>query len=757
MKIDRRCFLSFVIGGAIGTTLTPIPWKLTDDIAIWTQNWPWTPVPKDGASKYEKTVCAMCPGGCGISVRTIKDRALKVEGLSEHPVNRGSICPVGISALQYLYGPSRIQAPMKRSGQRGEGKWEQISWDEAIETVFSRLNELRERKKPETVACITDSDRGTVGYLLDRFLAAYGSPNFIRTQCQTDADELALYFTQGRQGTLGWDLENADFVLSFGYPLMDSPGSAGRRFSSNAGSGKKIKLVQIEARLSDTALYADTWIPAKPGTQGVLALGIAHVMVRDRLYDRDFVENFSFGFEDWTDDDGNEHRGFKTLLKGYSPDSVAELTGLEREKIESIARDFAKARRPVAISGRAEVSGSVDEALAIQALNALAGRINKKGGMVAVPEADYLSWSEMQRDETASTGRQQPRVDGAGTEQFPNARHLLHRVPEAINSAGDDSPIQALMVAGGNPLYTMPDTEAAKKAFDKIPFIVSFSTYMDETAAYSDLLLPNHHFLERFEDVPTAKGSAKPVIGLNKPVVKPQYDTLHTGDAVIRIAKKLGGFIKDAFPWKDYEEFLQQTLSDHWKTLEKDAFWVDEDFSLAQLKNSFNTPSGKYEFSPQARQMPPGSRDEAIPECSPVDLPGDAGELPLLLMPYASMRIAGQAVANPPFMTKTVDDTVIKDNKVFVEINPKTAKEHGFSEGDAAVLKTPAAEARVRVHLYEGIMPGLVALPAGLGHSAFSDYISGKGVNTHKLIPGVSDPASGLNTGWGSRASLSRI
>ncbi|MFP4193922.1 MAG: molybdopterin-dependent oxidoreductase [Desulfobacterales bacterium] len=755
MKIDRRCFLSFVIGGAIGTTLTPLPWKLTDDIAIWTQNWPWTPVPEDGPSRYEKTVCAMCSGGCGLSVRTIKNRAVKIEGLPEHPVSRGSICPLGISALQSLYGPSRIKEPMKRSGERGEGKWKKISWDEAIDTVSSKLRELRDQENPHSVACITDTDRGTVGYLLDRLLAAYGSPNFIRTPSPSDANELALYFAQGRQGTIGWDFENADFVLSFGYPLMDESGAAGRMFSAIKGSDKKIRLVQVEPRLSDTAVNADRWVPAKPGTEGVLALGLAYVIVSDKLYDRDFVENFSFGFEDWTDDDGNKNRGFKTLLKEYSPDKVAEITGLDRKNIESLARDFAGAKKPVAIGGRATAPGTVDEALAIHALNALAGNINKKGGMITVPEPDYLGWSEMQRDEAASKGRQQPRIDGAGTEKFPNARHLLHEVPEAINSAKGDSPVQALLVAGGNPLYTMPDTETTKKAFDKIPFIVSFSPYMDETADYADLLLPNHHFLERTEDVPVPEGIAKQITGLTRPVVKPQYNTLHTGNAIIKIAKKLEGFIKDAFPWKDYEDFLEKTFSDRLKTMEKEAFWVDKDFTPPKWEDSFNTPSGKYEFYPKARQMPPDG-GEALPECRRLDMPGDPDKLPLLLVSYTSMRIADQSVANPPFMTKTVDDTTIKTGEVFVEINPKTAKEHGFSEGDAAVLKTPAAEARVRVHLYEGIMPGLVALPAGLGHSAFSDYISGKGVNTHKLIPGVSDPASGLNTGWGSRASLSR-
>ncbi|MFP4255473.1 MAG: molybdopterin-dependent oxidoreductase [Desulfobacterales bacterium] len=756
MKIDRRCFLSLVIGGAVGTTLTPVPWKLTDDIAIWSQNWPWTPVPEDGPSKYENTVCAMCQGGCGITVRKIKERAVKIEGMSEHPVNNGSVCPMGISSLQYLYGPSRVKAPMKRTGKRGEGKWEKISWDDAIAEVSGKLEELRKQGEPHKLACTAESDRNTVGYLFDRFLAAYGSPNFIRTPSSEDANELALYFAQGRNATVGWDIENADFILSFGVPLMDSPDSAGRMFSAYSALDEKAELVQVEPRLSDTAAKSKRWIPAKPGTEGVLALGLAHVIVKDKLYDTDFIENYSSGFEDSEDEDGNTRKGFKSLLDDYSPSSVAEATGIDKGKITTLARDFAGAGRPLAICGRPTVQGSVDEALAIHALNALVGNINKKGGMVAIPEPDYLGWSEMERDETASKGRQQPRIDGAGTDRFPNARHLLHRLPEEINNGGDKAPIQILLVAGGNPLYTIPDTEAAKKAFDKIPFIVSFSPFMDETAEYADLVLPNHHFLERYEDVPTPHGYAKPVTGMARPVLEPQHDTMHTGDAVIRIAKNMEEFIREAFPWDDYRDFLEQTFSDQWDTLEKEGFTVKEDFSAPDWEEAFDTPSEKYEFYPTARQMPPDSEKDPLPECSPVELPGDSEELPLLFVPYVSMRIAGQALANTPFMTKTVDDTVIKKGEVSVEINPETAKENGLSQGDAAVLKTPSAEARVRINLFEGIMPGLVAMPAGLGHTAFNDYISGKGENAYALLQAVSDPASGLNTGWGSRASLSR-
>lgn len=124
MKIDRRSFLSLGIGGAAGAALSPLPWKLMDDVSIWSQNWPWTPVPEEGEVSYVNSTCSLCPGGCGITVRKVKDRAVKIEGLAGHPVNNGKLCILGLAGLQLLYSPTRVETPLKRVGERrgGNGK-----------------------------------------------------------------------------------------------------------------------------------------------------------------------------------------------------------------------------------------------------------------------------------------------------------------------------------------------------------------------------------------------------------------------------------------------------------------------------------------------------------------------------------------------------------------------------------------------------------------------------------------------------------
>lgn len=371
--------------------------------------------------------------------------------------------------------------------------------------------------------------------------------------------------------------------------------------------------------------------------------------------------------------------------------------------------------------------------MAVHALNALAGNINKAGGVWTVPEPKYIAWAEPELDEAAQAGMQTPRIDGAGSENYPNAKSLLNRLPEAILTTEGACPVQAMLVSEANPCYTLSDTKAVKKAFAKIPFVVSFSSYMDETAQNADIILPNHSFLERLEDVATAAGLSKPVIGLSKPVVKPQFNTKHTGDAVIALAKALGDKIAEAFPWESYDACLEETLGDKWESLNENGFVAVEESVEAPLQ-----------FFTQ--------------ECKPVFAEGDEKQYPFVLMPYDSTRLSNGFIGNTPFLTKTVPDTVLKKNDIFIEINPKSAGgELSLREGRTVILTTPKGSAEVRVHLSEEIMPGVIAIPKGLGHTAYDKYLAGKGINCNDLIGPAEDSGSGLDAVWGIRAKLSNV
>lgn len=737
MKIDRRSFLSFVIGGAAGTALSPLPWKLTDDMAIWSQMWPWTPVPERGEVTSVVSACTLCPGGCGISVRKVDQRVVKIEGLAGHPVNDGGLCALGLAGGQLLYGPRRVQTPLKKVN----GSFRPITWDVALAEVANNLAELRKKGQAHRVACIVDRDRGSVPELLNRFLTVYGSPNFFYDPTFLDNYELALYLMQGVRAVPGFDAQNSDFVLSFGSGLLEGWGSPVFMFKAHSHwreSGGK--LVQIEARLSKTAAKADRWIPVAPGTESVLALGMANVMLNESLYDRDFIDNYTSGFDTWK----------RQVIDGYSPEIVAKITGVEAAATIGLAREFARAGRPLALCGRGKglTPGSLKEFMAVQALNALVGNFGRPGGFWTLPTPEYTDWPEPEMDAMASTGIQQVRIDGAGSSRYPHSRCLLNRLPEVVNSAAEP-PIQMLFVSAANPCYSAPDSQAFSEAVQKIPMVVSFSSYMDETAEAADLILPNHTYLERIEEIPVTAGFNRPLINLVRPAVEPLFDTRHTGDVVLQLSQALGGSIAAAFPWDTYSACLEETLGDRLGPLLKNGFWMNTDYDPTEWATTFETESSKFEFVN-------ADIDSAV-LLSPIKAEGDETAFPLLLVPYDSMRLWNGYIGDPQHVIKSVPDTILKGNDVLVELNPDTGKTLGLKNGGQALLATPKGEGRVRIHYSEGIQPGLVALPRGLGHRAYEKNLAGKGINFNALIAPVEDAATGYDAAWGIRAKLTRI
>ncbi|MBT8339924.1 MAG: molybdopterin-dependent oxidoreductase [Desulfatitalea sp.] len=740
MKLSRRCFLSFSIGGAAGTALTPLPWKIADDLSIWSQNWPWTPVPADGAYQYVDTTCTLCPGHCGIRVRKVDGRAVKIESREAAAMNaHGGICLLGLSGLQLLYGPTRIPGPMKRNGQRGQGNFAPVTWREAIEDLTAKLADIREQGKPQSLACLAPEGDGTVSRLMQRFAAAYGTPNLMTMPSMADGYRAALRLTQGIDGHVGLDVENCDLLLSFGSALLEGYGSAPRMMRAvNRIKAQHGKLLQVEPRLSKTAAKADLWLAAKPGTEADLALAMAHVIITRQRYDEGFAADHIEGFADFA----------AMVRRGYAPKAVAKTTGVDARKIVEAALAFSDAKRPLAVWGRGkgQMAGSLKEVLAVNSLNALMGRINRPGGMLGIPAYDYIRWPEAGRDGIAAAGLQSGRADGGGTPRYPHAGQLVHRFIDRVQAG--KSQIQALLVGECNPCYHLAHTEQVKAAMDAIPYIVSFSSFWDETALQADLVLPSHLYLERYEDIPLTTGASRPLVGLCRPVVDPLLDTQHPGDTLIQIAHGLKGSVAEAFPWTGYTDCLKQSLSGHWAKMIAKGAWMADNAPVADWDRAFNTPTGKLVLM-NAELAQVYRAKAAAPQ-------GDAERYPLQLIPYDTIRLSSRYGGSPPFMVKTVSDRVLKGQDGFVQINPDTAGRLGFAEGDRALLATPLGQAPVRIHLDAGTMPDVVAMPNGLGHTTDDPFLAGKGVNPNRLIGTVEDPASGMNMAWGIRAKLIR-
>ncbi|MCG8568427.1 MAG: molybdopterin-dependent oxidoreductase [Desulfobacterales bacterium] len=692
--------------------------KLTDDSSIWTQNWPWTPVPEDGEITYAPSVCNLCPGGCGISVRKIDGRPVKIEGMDEYPVNNGGACLHGIAGLQYLYDPARVKTPLKRNGDR----FEKISWDDALELAAEKLSAIRGDEKPEGLACITGSDLGSVPALFKHFMAAFGSSNTYTMPSLESYLDLTAETIHGPGKTIGFDLENSDFVLSFGTGFIEGWGSPVACFKANATRKERhAKLYQVEPRLSNTAAAADKWIPAKPGTEADLALSMCAVILEQKLFDAEFVATFKGGF----------NKFHATIAKEYAPAKVAAVTGIAAGEIKKMAVAFAKAKAPVAIMGKGRGAGSqsLKELAAVHTLNCICGRINKKGGAFVMDKAEYLTLPEPVMDEVAQAGAGKDALAGS-----------VNGLVDALNGGAK---LDALMVYNANPCYSLNDPKRVKEAFKNVGFVVSLSSFMDETAMASDLVLPVSTFLERYEDVPSQAGLDKAVVGLAQPIVglldpdsgiesdlEPLFDTMAPGDILISLASSIEG-VSDSFEWESYGEYLVAATGELWDSLSEEGYVVVSEDAPAEL------PEVNFSFL------------SANPETIKAQ-----GDFNLTLIPIDNMRLAGTVPAASPFAIKTVSDRVISGKDVLVEVNPETAK--GIADCGYAILTTAVGSARVRVNLNHGMMPGVIGMVRGLGHTFDNKYVADKGVNVNDLIGPVIESGSGLDAAFGIKAKLSK-
>ncbi len=798
MSLGRRAFLQFVGGAIGGTLLSPIPWKLADDSAIWTQNWSWRPSPERGEITETTSVCQLCPGGCGIIARLVNGhRAIYIKGNPDHAVTHGGLCPVGAAGLQYLYAAYRIPHPLKQTSKRGDLKgFQPISWKDALKEVGAKLAEIR-KKGPHSLACITGQTRSSMADLWKQFFAAYGSPNLYTMPQESDSRRLAAALTTGLDADLGFQLEKASYVLNFGAPLLEGWGSPGRMQqifaqwrTERAGVPRTI-LVHVEPRCSLTASKADRWIPCNPGTEAALALGIAHVIVREKLYHPDFIADQTFGFEDWTDAAGAQRKGFKSiLLAKYGPQEVSGITGVDPQVIQDLARELARQKNAVVLwgQGKGETPNNIYHDLAFFALNALLGNFAANGLVFLVPAPQWQAMPEPATDMEAFKGLgQKPLGQPMSVPKTKVRTNTVHAFLDAL-AGGSEYPVELLFVHEANPVYSLPENQLAVQALQKAGMVVSFSSYMDETAAYADLILPNHCAFERTDDIIGLPGAPYQYYAVASPILKPQHDTRATGDVLLSLAKKLGDSTAKSLPWKNYEAFLKERAAkiaqgatgmladasnfdpasiqpgkplkpnfkkpaEVWKKLKAGMCWVD----APPAQGSFETPSRRYELACQGllASVSTNAGDELfMAHYSPLQPSGDANEFPLLLTTYDTLSLASGYLPNAPFMNKLLPDDLLLQQDVFVEIHPETAKKLHLPDKARVQLKTPVGEAVVRIRITDMARPGVVALPTGLGHTAYDEYVQNKGVNANSLIEVHLDPVTGLGTTWVTRAQL---
>ncbi|GAB4504979.1 MAG: hypothetical protein Fur0043_19740 [Anaerolineales bacterium] len=737
------------------------------------------------------TVCALCSSGCGMLARVADGRVVKLEGNPMHPINLGALCPKGQAAPELLYNPDRLTGPMKRD--RASGQWQEISWEEAVQMVAEQVKAARDAGHPEGVAFLYGQTRGQQRAFFHRFMQAIGSPNFVsKESLNVAAAKLGVYLTQGVYAEPVYDLENSNYILAFGASLLEGGSNPQRMISGftygRRGRANRNKVVVIDPRQGVTGAKANEWIPIKPGTDAALALGIANVIIKSNLFDSDFVHNYSFGFDDFPGPGGKVRKGFKTfVLENYDPRKVEQITGVPSTTIARLAGEFASNKPAVAIlPGKGGLlNGSMEgvyAAMAVYMLNALVGSIEARGGVLTQQYFPMKDWPSLPSDATARKGLQAERVDGVGT-VFPLARNAYQAVADRVL---EGYPLDVLFLYDANPVFDAPGGGKFAQAFEKIPFIVSFSSFMDESAEHADLVLPEPTFLERWQD-DYIEGLGYPGIALRQPVIEPLYNTMNTGDFLLKLAETLGGPIAKAFPWKSYEEVLQYRLAGigaDWETLKELGVWLVPGYRYAKRgsqrwvdeivgRDRLNSPrDGHFDFYSRELYALFGEKksDELaalgitqsgdgvfLPHHEDAPMSGDEAEYPFTLNVITLMSLGPKSeAANMPTLQEISGMTVHETWSSWLEMNPEAARERGLRDKDEVWVESPFGKVQTKVRFVKGLRPDVVNLPYNQGHTAVGRFAKGRGVNGLELLSPASEPVSGLAAFTNTRVKVYR-
>lgn len=769
---SRREFL-WTMGTAAGTI--GAGWTVS---ALWPEDaideWSWSP----GIEEWHHSACLVCPSRCGIRGRTVDGRLVSITGNPLHPLSQGGICPRGIAGVQLLYHPDRLRTPLVRDGARGAGGWREIPLDEALAQLAARLGTLRSERRPAHLAVVAGYCAGSMEDLWRAFLAAFGSPNLVR-DAYDDGMASVMRLMHGTPRPPAYDLEHAEFVLSFGAPLFESWWSPLQAFTAFAGRGRESggssRYVQVDTRFSRTAAHAHEWVGVHPGTHGVLALGLAYVLLRDELFDDAFVAQHVTGFEDFTDAGGGRQEGFRSLvMRRFRTEDVSAVTGVPVARITALARSFADSRAPVAILGSdvMHAPNGLLAGLAVHSLNVLAGRINQPGGVRFGSEAPLIPLPQPVMDDAGRAGLRTPPVLAGGPPLADGDQAL--RFAEAVVADAAGAPVDTLLLYYANPLASTARPDTWRRALDALPFVVSFSPFMDETTRHADLVIPDLLAYERWQDAPAPSSYPHPVWALARPLVTPPTTTLATGDVLLSLAARLGGPVAETLPYADMEALLRHRAEglfgagrgallgnrferEHHRAMEARGWWLPEhgefsafwtdlverggwtDLFIADASVA-RTRSGRIELLPPDLQQSlddAGGGGAAYVTVGPADDAAD-GEYPLRLLPYRVSTLASGTIGLQRWLAERPGLFPEVLWEPWIEVAPATAEALGLADATPVWVISRHGRYRALLKHFPGTAPENVCAPYGLRHP------DGESANPLALLNGARDELTGL-------------
>ncbi|NOX52831.1 MAG: molybdopterin-dependent oxidoreductase [Planctomycetes bacterium] len=737
MSVTRRQFIKIGLGAAgaaaVGSGLTTHWWGLdAHDV----------PDPQTDGDRVVPTFCEMCFWKCGVLAHVKNGRVTKLVGNPDHPLSRGRLCPRGTGGIGLLYDPDRLKKPLVRvSDKRGEQKFEEVSWETALDEVAEKLLRIREKYGPEALALFT---HGYGGSWFKHLVKAYGSNNIAApsyAQCRGPREVgYFLTFGDGVGSPEVIDIENARCLVLIGSHLGENMHNTQvQEFADALARG--CQLVVVDPRFSTAAGKARYWLPIKPGTDIALLLAWMHVMIREGRYDADYIQKYAIGFDK-----------LKEHVKDKTPEWAYAITGIRPELIVETAR-FVAGFRPASLihPGRRTTwyGDDTQRARAMAILTALLGSWGRRGGYLLpsameLPKFPYTKYAYKPKHKADRHGSLYPLADET----------LASGLCDATIPGKTPYELKAWMVYGTNLLQSLPNPKETMRAIQALDFIVSIDVLPSEICGWSDVVLPECTYLERCDEL-WAPAYKQPFVAVRQPVIEPMYDSKPGWWIARELALRLG--LSDYFPWKDSEEYARYRVKAaglDCEELKQKGVILGKRVPVCEeegLELRFNTSSSKIELYSEVLKA---AGFHPLPEYTPPEEPPPG--MFRLLFGRAPVHTFGRT-ANNRFLSQVYDENEVWVNAEALRSLPQFADREPKT-GDRVVLvnQDGVRSNPVKLRLTQRIRGDCVYMVHGFGHTARGlRFARGRGASDSKLITRYkTDPIMG---GTGMNVNFVRI
>ncbi|MBI4332643.1 MAG: molybdopterin-dependent oxidoreductase [Chloroflexi bacterium] len=669
----------------------------------------------------KKVCCEFCHLNCCVLATVDKGRVVKVRADTSDPVRKGAVCARIAIGPEVHYHPSRLNHPLKRTGARGEGKWQQISWDQALDEIAGKLSEVRAKYGPEAISGSKGTGRNR-SWMFSRFFNLLGSPNYtspgIICRCNTATINVLTYGadTNTRLASLS---TSARCIVVWGSNPTETSPVLWEAMKKARKTGTKI--IVVDPRRIEAARIGDLWLNLRPQTDGAMALGWLNVIIGEGLYDRDFVEKYTHGFD-----------RLRERVAAYTPDRVSGITGVPAGQIIEAARMYAAARPAIIPWGLKPDQIGVNSTQAcrsIAILRAITGNLDVEGGESVpaltgdirkiIPDSElegYERLSPQQRDKQLGGGKYKllassgyeavvenlAKLDYSGTMVSANGFNCSPAYLWRAMLTGKPYPVKAHIVHANNPLLQATNTRLVYDALKSLDLLAVIDYFMTPTAMIADYVLPAADWLER--PILSRFELSRNFVVAGVKAVEPEFERRNDYDFFRGLGIRLG----EDWPWPALEDVFDYQLKGLGYTFRE---FVEKVRGVASAgdyrkyeKSGFATPTGKVElystifeglgYDPLPAYQEP--RDTAVAS------PGLAASYPLILTTGFRTRYFYHTEHR---QIKSMRD---KHPDPLVQIHPATAKEHGIALGDWVWIETPLGKVKLRCELLRGTDPKVV-------------------------------------------------